>query len=262
MSSVNIKGIDSAGYVQSDISIEKVSAAFKPVLSESISGLVRVLGSKLHSIYLYGSVGRGNAVFGESNLDLSIIVKTTLSEAEEATLNQLERNICCRYEAISKLECDVGSYAQAMVANEYEWQFWLKHMCICVWGDDLREGISPYKPSLKVGLEMNKDIRRRLLTTLKRLNDNNYLAEGKSIAKKVLRTHYALYSEMDNSFYTSLPEIAACLQRYEPEMKNSIEDALSMAKGLIASQQSVVELINGYGRFVVSRFEQFGGSNV
>lgn len=262
MNSVNMKGMDRAGYVQSNIAIENVSEEFQFVLNESISSLVRELGGKLHSIYLYGSVGRGNAVFGESDLDLSIIVNTTLSEAEEAILNQLELDICCRYEAISKLEFDVGSYAQAMIANDYEWQFWLKHMCVCVWGDDLRESISPYKPSLKVGLEMNKDISHRLLNALNRLNENNYLAEGKSIAKKILRTHYALYSEIDNSFYDSLPEIAACLQRYEPEMKNSIEDALSMAKGLVASQQNVVEFINGYGRFVVSKFEGFGGSTV
>lgn len=253
------KGIDSNGFVITNISIANVPQEFQCVLEESVKALQAILGLNLHSIYLYGSVGRGTAIFGKSDLDLSVIMNNDLSESEKVGLTGLEEDICNHHECISKLEFDIGTYHEAMVKNDFEWQFWLRHMCVCVWGEDLREQIQPFKPSLNVGLEMNKDIYRRLSNPRNKLSNTNFSAEGKSIAKKLLRTHYPLLSEKDSSFYESLSDIAACIENYEPSLKRQLEAAYEMAMGDVESIESVHELIEDYGDVVVEKFTRSGG---
>lgn len=49
--------------------------AFEQVVGEVVNGLRHALGNILHSIYLYGSVARGNAVTGVSDLDVCVILR-------------------------------------------------------------------------------------------------------------------------------------------------------------------------------------------
>jgi len=256
---LNNKGLDSDGYVATNIKRENISASFKSVLADAIKSLESVLDENLHSIYLYGSVGRGTAVYGQSDFDLSVIVKTEVSEETGENLSDLEKALCDKYESISKLEFDLGTIKEALIDNEYEWKFWLKHLCVCVWGEDLRDEISPYKPSMNIGLEMNKDISRRLSNASSRLNEGNYQAEGKSIAKKLLRTHYSLFSERDGSFYESLTDLTDCLKGYEPSLEGELSSAFRMAMGTVKAQDEVSSLIENYGNIVVSRFRENGG---
>ena len=112
---MSCKGVDKDGYIINMISVDNVSQRFKSVLEESIACLVKELGNNLHSIYLYGSVGRGTAVFGQSDLDLSVITYSDLSDSTKDNLNEIEVSLCRVNDCISKLEFDLGTLDEAMV---------------------------------------------------------------------------------------------------------------------------------------------------
>jgi GNAT superfamily N-acetyltransferase len=191
-----------------------------------------------------------------SDLDLSVIVTPALSTSQQQTLNELANDICQRHACISKLEFDVGDYEEAMVRNEYAWQFWLKHLCVCVYGEDLRAGIQPYRPSLAVGLEMNKDTESRLNKAMAEMRASNYLPIGKSIAKKLLRAQYSLVCEEDSSYFDDLEEIARILTRFDPKHKQEISELLAIAKGNDFSLPVIQGLIDSYGRAVVKNIRE------
>lgn len=256
------RGVDSAGFVKTNYSVNNVSKAFKPVLDEALLALEHELGSNLHSIYLYGSVGRGSAVPGKSDLDLSVIVSSALSEEKCLRLHEIEERICLKHKVITKLEFDLGTIDEAMVLNEFAWQFWLKHLCCCIWGEDLSLEIPFYKPSLKVGLEMNKDLEKRLIKADSDMTNQNYLAEGKSISKKLLRTHYSLYAEQDNSFYDSLDDIVRVIKRYEVSQTENIDLALRIAQGHATSIWEIKKLMSDYGTHVLKAFRNRGGTTI
>ncbi len=245
------RGLDQSGYIICHISVDKVDQKFRPVLDDTVERLVSSLGSKLHSIYLYGSIGRGEAVYGKSDLDLSVITHEKLEKEKNKALAEIERVMSKNYDSISKLEFDVGNLARVK-KNEYEWQFWLKHLCTCIWGDDLRDKINLYKPSLAVGLEMNKDISDKLNECKRELSRKNSSIIGKSIARKILRTHYSLICEKDNSFYDNLDLIAETLMKYSKSKTEEIGNALSIAKGNNVDERSVSTLVSDYGQFVAN----------
>ncbi len=251
---MNGRNIDESGFISCDISISNVDLRFKPTLDIVIQRITESLGSLIHSIYLYGSVGRGTAVYGVSDLDLSIIVFKPLTERQKDSFQKLEVELCSELAAISKLEFDIGTFEESYIQNDFEWRFWLKHMCACVWGKDLRSTIKPYRPSINVGLEMNKDIEEWIDLRSNGLTRENYVAKGKSIAKKILRTHYSLYCQIDNSFYSDLYNIAQVLISFEPYQSACIKEALQVSQGKIDNFSHVTSLIEGYGKTVSSLF--------
>ncbi len=247
---MNERGLDALGYIANPVSVANIPEAFLPAFREAIERLTSEFGGAIHSIYLYGSVGRGDAIFGKSDLDLSIITHAELSAKQANALAVLEKEVCRNHQSISKLELDTGTYAEAMIMNAYEWQFWLKHVCDCAWSYDLRQQISPYKPSRKIGLEMNKDIQHRLDQALTNLTQDNFADIGKSIAKKIIRTHYLLFIEEDNSFHTNLDTITKTLLSYCPEQASNIREALALSKGNVRNRPQIEKIITSYGAFV------------
>lgn len=67
-------GTDDAGYVINQTSIRHVQPEFESVLFKAIELVKEAFDEQLHSIYLYGSIGRGTAVAGQSDLDLTVLV--------------------------------------------------------------------------------------------------------------------------------------------------------------------------------------------
>lgn len=256
MSEALSNGVDEQGFVGCNIATENVEGAFQPALDDAVAGLHRILGTQCHSIYLYGSVGRGTAVYGVSDLDLSVIVEPALSTNQLQTLNELADDICKRHASISKLEFDVGDYDEAMVRNEFEWQFWLKHLCVCVWGEDLRPNIEPYRPSTAVGVEMNKDLKSRLDSCYDSMTAENYLPHSKSIAKKILRTQYSLVCEADHSYFDNLEQIVDVLVKIDPQNQPFIKQLLVISRGSDHSLGEIQGLIKGYGRSVLNNLDR------
>ncbi len=245
------RGLDQSGYVICYVSVDKVEPKFRPVLDDTVERLVSSLGHKLHSIYLHGSIGRGEAVYGQSDLDVSVITREKLDKEKNQELVEIERDISKNHESVTTLEFDMGTL-KSVKNNEYEWQFWLKHLCGWLWGVDLRDKINPYKPSLAVGLEMNKDIADKLNECNRELSAKNAHIIGKSIARKILRTHYSLICEKDNSFYNSLDLIAETLMKFYKSKTEEIGSALLMTKGSDIDQRSVRALVSGYGKCVAN----------
>ncbi|MFI0228700.1 nucleotidyltransferase domain-containing protein [Streptomyces sp. NPDC017086] len=75
-------GLDAEGFLVREGSLVRVPDAFRPVVSAVRSRLPDVFGSRLHSAYLYGSVPRGTARAGHSDLDLLVALHAEPADAD------------------------------------------------------------------------------------------------------------------------------------------------------------------------------------
>ena len=75
-------GTDEARYVINQTSIRHIQPDFETVLFKAIELVKEVFDEQLHSIYLYGSIGRGTAVAGQSDLDLTVLVHEDVDATE------------------------------------------------------------------------------------------------------------------------------------------------------------------------------------
>ncbi|MCM2676626.1 nucleotidyltransferase domain-containing protein [Alkalicoccobacillus plakortidis] len=140
-------GTDSDGYIINPTSKTYIQDSFRPVVQSFTEMVQELLKNKLHSVYLYGSIGRGEAKVESSDLDLTVIVYSVLNSSEkELIMSRTESLLAETQYIITKVDYDIGFLKQVVaLENKYEWGFWLKHMCTCLIGIDLSQAIATHE---------------------------------------------------------------------------------------------------------------------
>src|SRR5437764_5999914 len=69
------KGLDPQGCIEREGSLARVPHVFRPVVAAARDRLLDAFGARLHSAYLYGSIPRGTARVGRSDLDLLVALR-------------------------------------------------------------------------------------------------------------------------------------------------------------------------------------------
>ena len=237
------RGLDKDGFIENLYSSKSIGPEFQGVVNAVIDSLLSDLPNQIDGIYLYGSVPRGTAVFGHSDLDVSIILNTPIGQREKRVFQHLSDCIPKAYPQVSKLDIDPGFLSEVLQPQEkFHWQFWLKHCCCCIWGNDLSIGFSRYKPSREIAQALNGDLStflEQMSPAFKTMTDAD---AAKVIGKKLVRAAYYFVAEKDGSWYTNLSQCSAVAKRYYPEQSDDIELAHQYALGQLTSKVVALDL--------------------
>ncbi|WP_414503105.1 nucleotidyltransferase domain-containing protein [Vibrio coralliirubri] len=237
------KGLDKDGFIKNLYSPKNIAPEFQEVVSAVVDSLPRELPGQIDGIYLYGSVPRGTAIIGRSDLDVSIVLSTAIGQREQEVFKLLSDTIPKSYPQVTKLDIDPGFLRDVLQPTEkYHWHFWIKHCCCCVWGNDLSNEFPLYKPSIEIAQALNGD----LSTFLEQMSPSFQTMAGgdvaKVIGKKLVRAAYYFVAERDGSWYTDLNQCAAVAKRYYPNQSDDIELAYQYALGNLISKTEAFEL--------------------
>ena len=78
-------GLDQDGFIEREGAIARVPQAFAPVVDAAKAAIRDTFGhDRLHSAYLYGSIPRGTAVPGVSDLDLLLALHDEPTSADRS----------------------------------------------------------------------------------------------------------------------------------------------------------------------------------
>ncbi|MGW0967994.1 nucleotidyltransferase [Streptomyces sp. NPDC002516] len=83
-------GLDADGHIEREGSLARVPRAFGPVVAAARERLLDTFGTRLDGAYLYGSIPRGTARVGRSDLDLLLSLRTDPTERDRADARALE----------------------------------------------------------------------------------------------------------------------------------------------------------------------------
>ncbi|MEZ9516834.1 nucleotidyltransferase domain-containing protein [Vibrio splendidus] len=248
------RGLDKDGFIQNLYSPMNIAPEFQGVVNAVIDSLLSELPNQIDGIYLYGSVPRGTAIAGSSDLDVSIILTTPIGPREEEVFSRLSDTIPKIYPQVSKLDIDPGYLNNVLQPKEkYRWQFWLKHCCCCIWGNDLSTEFPLYKPSIEIAQALNGDLSiflKQMTPSFKTMADTDV---AKVIGKKLVRTAYYFVAEKDGSWYTNLNQCTAVAKRYYPNQSDDIELAHQYALGNLISKTEAFQLYERLSKKLVQR---------
>lgn len=186
-------------------------ANFQPVIADVIERLSLTLANKLHSIYIYGSVANNSAVEQISDLDICLIFNDSLSEIEYQLLCETGLSLEITHPIVSKIDFDIGVINEVLAPkNLYSWGYWLKHHCRCVFGEDLTQKFSPFKPSKMIAVAVNGDFSQVINNYIKQLvTSTDNLQKRKlqrAAARKLIRSTEILRQEEDNDWPETLDQ--------------------------------------------------------
>ncbi|AZD23373.1 putative nucleotidyltransferase [Pseudomonas chlororaphis subsp. aurantiaca] len=237
-------GVDAEGFIQS-LPDQPLQPVFSPLVDELCAILSRRFPALLDGLYLYGSVARGDARPGTSDLDVTLVLAWAPSPEERQRLEETRQALEARHPEVSKIDFDIGVLSEVLAPdNRYRWGFWLKHQCRCIWGNDLGLRFEPFRPSRTIALALNGDFPQVLEGYAQQLEQSREPLQQQRLqraaARKALRSANLLRGELERGWPTTLEEHAQLLSAAEPGMA---EYAAFFLKQAYVPQGSVNEFV-------------------
>lgn len=242
---VESKGVDTDGFIRA-ISGSPIQPAFQTAVDNLCYMLLDCLGPLIDSVYLYGSVARGDAKAGKSDLDVTLILirEPTLQDAQ--AIESVRLALESRHSEVTKIDFDIGCLADINAPeNLYKWGFWLKHHCRCVYGNDLANQFAPFRPSRLIAIAVNGDFADVLAAYAHRIEaeKNVLLIERlkRAASRKLIRSTNVLRSVEALSWPESLEDHVDHFLVTYPEMRPQITYFLFREQNLGSDQDDFVE---------------------
>jgi uncharacterized protein len=157
---MNAPGLDHDGFISREGGLALVPRAFAPVVDAAKAAITSTFGPEsLHSAYLYGSIPRGTAVPGVSDLDALLALRHEPTDADRAAAAILESTLDARFAQVNGVGIGLASTATLLSDLErYDLGWFVACLCTPLTGEDLALRLPRYRPTSLLAREMNGDL--------------------------------------------------------------------------------------------------------
>ncbi|WP_211474489.1 nucleotidyltransferase domain-containing protein [Collimonas humicola] len=257
MSEMNVPkqdGVDELGYILT-VGHQPLQQGFQVLVADVLAALTSQLAHLIHSIYLYGSVARGDAVASRSDLDLTLVLHRAASPHESRQLASIRSALQAAHPEVVKIDFDVGILPDVTAAGSLNsWGYWLRHHCRCIWGSDLATRFDLFKPSRAIALAVNNDLYEAMDSYVERIETASNRTEiqqlKRAAARKLIRATNILRPDDDLSWPQSLDNYADLFLNRYPAMADSINYFLSAASGAHDASEDFVLRLRSFANWL------------
>lgn len=234
---------------------------YQKAIDELVTFLRGGLGDNLHSVYIYGSVGRKCATPNLSNIDVIVITHRSFSDTRTTLFNTIKWRFQRSNPHITGINFKCGLVKEvASLDSIFSWGFILRHCAVCVYGENLSECFGDYEPSWEIAKHWNMDIEDWLAVYRNRIGRANKAEDQVNaqviIAKKLLRASYSLVIPKDKNWFDDPIECGENFLRYFPEKTVEVQRLGILLKGQPIPKRSVIGLLDGFGEWLVKQFKK------
>jgi hypothetical protein len=225
------KGLDSQGYIEREGSLGRIPRVFRPVVAAARDRVLDVFGARLHSAYLYGSIPRGTARVGRSDLDLLLALWEEPTEADRADARMLEEALDKEFPQIDGSGALLVSRAQVLSDLEtHDLGWFVACLCTPLLGEDLAEYLPRYRPDSRLARETNGDLALLLSRWRERIDGAADTDEARRplvryMSRHLVRTGFTLVMPCWNGWTSDLKEMAEAFGTYYPERAAQLREA-------------------------------------
>ncbi|WP_406373581.1 nucleotidyltransferase [Streptomyces sp. NBC_00647] len=227
----NHRGLDAQGYIRREGSPARVPYAFRPVVAAARDRLSDVFGARLDGAYLYGSVPRGTARLGRSDLDLLLSLRDEPTDADRADARALEAALDEEFPEIDGVGTLLFSRTRLLSDLErYDLGWFVACLCTPLLGEDLAAHLPRYRPDALLARETNGDLALLLPRWRERIDGAADTEEARrtlvrSMSRHLVRTGFTLVMPRWNGWTSDLGEMAEAFGAYYPERAADLRKA-------------------------------------
>jgi uncharacterized protein len=259
------RGLDQDGTIAREGALDRVPAVFVPVVDAAREGITATFGGpRLHSAYLYGSIPRGTAVPGVSDLDLLIILRDEPAAADRAAASALEAALDDACPQVTGVGIVLGSVAGTLSELErYDGGFFVACLCTPLLGEDLAAQLPRYRPTALLARETNGDLALVLPRWRARAahaaTDADRRTLSRAVARRLVRTGFTLIMPRWGGWTSDLDRSASLFARYYPERAGQLRRAAVIARAPSADPAFLTMLIDDLGPWLAAEYTAVHG---
>lgn len=240
--------LDEDGFVVNPTSVEKIQEEWEPVLDDVVEAYKKEYGSKLSSVYVRGSVAKGEAIKGISDVDSFAYVRVPQENISHEWTEEAEKKLTEKHPFVQGVELSVDPIES--VAKDRILLF----QSLCIYGKD----ISGDMPKLKPGKEMVIhlfNIEKRLAWFKNKLEPIGGDEEEKRkaclwLTKELLRSGFELTMNRSHKYTRDLYRCYETFSEYYPEKESDMREVLYLALNPTTDKQKFEELMTGLGEWL------------
>jgi len=253
-------GLDRDGYIAREGDLARVPQAFAPVVEAAKAMILSTFGpDRLHSAYLYGSVPRGTAVPGVSDLDVLLALYDEPGDTDRATASGLENALDARFPQVNGAGLGLASTATLLSDIErYDLGWFVACLCTPLIGEDLAAQLPRYRPTSLLARETNGDLDDLLPHWRDRLGeagtDASLRALSRTASRKLVRTGLTLVMPRWGGWTSDLGESAAVFGSYYPARRDQMQLAAAVARTATADRSLLSTLVNDLGPWLAAEY--------
>lgn len=252
------RGLDAGGYIRREGSLDRVAPAFDAVVTSLGGCLAARFGSRLHSGYLYGSIPRGTAVPGRSDLDAVVLLRESPTGPDLEAVAGLAYELDQRHAVIDGAGLLLWPVSRILdPAERYDLGFFLACLCTPLLGEDVGCMLPRYRPTRRLARDTNGDITAFLARARERLEGTGGADVGRlcrQVARKLVRTGFTLVMPRWGGWAGSLDVMAAVFGRYYPAQAGAMAGAARLAVDPSSDPVVVAGLITGVGGWLAGEY--------
>lgn len=254
--------IDKDGYLVNDAGVHKIQPEFTRLVDVTRRTFIEGLGHSMHSCYLTGSVPRGVAVGGISDLDAFAI----LNEGEiNSRKKQLYRAISSlRLPEVTDVQMEVWGWRdlfQDEMNCVTEHQVILKLDSLCIFGTNLAKRIAPIRADVALAnteiVQFRSDVDEMLCAIDKNGSSENVAFWSRRIIKNLIRALFYMTIPREKKFTRDLDlSVQIFLKNYPG--RTEILKSLEILNAPFSRVPQLREYFKkGFGKWVLEETEKW-----
>jgi uncharacterized protein len=253
-------GLDQDGFIAREGALERVPRAFLPVVAAARDQIGFAFGpDRLHSSYLYGSIPRGTAVPGVSDLDVLLALHTEPTDADRTDADLMAKALDDRFAQINGAGIGLASVATLLSELErHDLGWFVACLCTPLTGGDLGAQLPRYRPSSLLARETNGDIGDQLPGWRDRLGRARTAADwralSRAVGRRLVRTGFTLVMPRWGGWTSNLDESAAAFGRYYPARLSQMLVAARVAREPTSDRAVLGMLIEDLGPWLAGEY--------
>lgn len=253
------RGLDAYGYFEREGSLGRVPAAFAGVVAAARERTAEAYGQRLHSAYLYGSVPRGTARPGRSDLDLLLALHHEPAAEDRDTAEVLAHGLDEDFPEIDGAGILLHRKETLLSeAERYDLGWFLACLCTPLLGADLAEHLPRYRPNGLLARETNGDLAAMLPGWRDRAGAASTPEElrrlTRGFSRHLVRTGFTLVMPRWGGWTSDLAESAEVFGRYYPHRAAQMRAAAAVALDPVADPVVLAAYVEDLGPWLADEY--------
>lgn len=258
-------GLDRDGFIAREGDLARVPPAFAPVVEAAKAEIQRAFNPHhLHSAYLYGSIPRGTAVPGTSDLDVLLALRDEPTDTDRAVASSLQDTLDARFPQINGAGIELASTGTLLSDIErYDLGWFVACLCTPLTGEDLAASLPRYRPTSLLARETNGDVGDLIPRWRAQLSeadtDSSLRGLSRLVSRRLVRTGFTLVMPRWGGWTSDLGESAAVFGRYYPARADQMLTAATVARAPTTDRPIFAMLINDLGPWLAAEYVRVHG---
>lgn len=241
--------VDAQGFLRPDAHEALVPPLWQPLVAAAVAAYETHLGPALHSVYLRGSVPRGLAIPGMSDLDTFAVVD---GPVDQTWMEPVAAELGVLLPSCTHVELHIEE--RGVLNDPHHWLGRvLSFQSACVWGSSLIDSVPPHRAdaSLLGHLPLLTSDLRSARGWLDDPEEETTVIAG-WIARRTVRSGMELVVSRSGRFARDLWPCLQAFSEHYPAHQGTMEDVVRMALAPPGTRGQVDALCTGFGLWLAA----------